>query len=266
MKKIDNNEIKSRCLNILIAFDDLCKKNGLEYSLAYGTLIGAIRHKGFIPWDDDIDVIMPREDYERLLVSTVPENFKLYSYNYNEDYYYPFAKMTDVNTIMHEKLRMEKNIGIYIDIFPIDTFQSDNFDEIYEKNLVYLNKEWNYAGRSSNSKTKNIIKNVRHEIISIFKPNYIKQVLEKHNDYIGTIQCSKGRYSGNFSSRGYGKKELFSFDIFALGTIDTIFENHTFKIIKDYDRFLKQIYGDYMKLPPKEEQIGRHDMDGFVIK
>ena len=96
VKELTLDEMKAVELGILKKFDSICKENGLEYSLAYGTMLGAIRHKGFIPWDDDIDVFMKREDYEKLLALKYDDgDFEIKSYRYSKNYYFLYSKMVD---------------------------------------------------------------------------------------------------------------------------------------------------------------------------
>ena len=114
-------DIKKICLDILVEFDAFCRKNNLKYSLAYGTAIGAVRHSGYIPWDDDIDVMMPRSDYEKLLsIFSNDGNYKLFN-DSMPDYYYQYAKIVDVNYPIKEFNRKEKLMGLWIDIFPVFT-------------------------------------------------------------------------------------------------------------------------------------------------
>ncbi len=129
-------EIKEIELKILIEFDRLCKENNLTYYLAFGTLLGAARHGGFIPWDDDIDVMMPRDDYERLLVGfnewsqSDCYELKVYSDGYS---IYPFAKMVNNRTVVTENFtRCEFKIGVWMDIFPLDNVNKDD-RELFKK-------------------------------------------------------------------------------------------------------------------------------------
>ena len=117
MKKITPEEIKKIQLDLLIQFAEFCKKNNLYYCLAYGTLLGAIRHKGFIPWDDDIDVIMPRPDYEKFC-KLVAEKKIATSLQNNSTY--PFVKIIDTRTLVRERFAQKEEVGIWIDVFVLD--------------------------------------------------------------------------------------------------------------------------------------------------
>ena len=119
------NKLKSKELDILIYFDQVCRNNNINYSLSYGTLLGAVRHKGFIPWDDDIDVIMTREEYSKLfaiLKDNTDENYFFQCHETDPNYFYGFAKIRLNNTYFGEKMMKNRNIhqGIYIDIFIAD--------------------------------------------------------------------------------------------------------------------------------------------------
>ena len=120
-KELSVEEVKERELELLKTLHEFCDKNGLRYYLAYGSLIGAIRHKGFIPWDDDIDVLMPYEDYCKLIQlfnGNSGSQYQLISREINKEYYLPYGKLVDTGTVMKEELNVSLEIGIYLDIFP----------------------------------------------------------------------------------------------------------------------------------------------------
>lgn len=123
MKEINTEDLKRIQIQILLHIDVFCTKHELRYFISGGTLIGAIRHKGFIPWDDDIDIMMLREDYEKFIVLYSQEDkspYHLYSHNQLHSYPYPFAKMDDSRTILKEDINEAMVFGVNIDIFPID--------------------------------------------------------------------------------------------------------------------------------------------------
>ena len=147
MREICNlSEIKKIELDILRAFRSFCEKNSLRYFLAYGTLLGAVRHGGFIPWDDDIDVAMPRTDYERFLKEFRDERYEVYDLS-KKGYFYPFAKLCDTTTVLIEEMSVKNSIGVYIDIFPMDGIADND--------------------QSQHSKAKRLMKLQQHKCISL---------------------------------------------------------------------------------------------------
>lgn len=257
MTKVSNDEIKKICVDILAEFDKICRENNLKYSIFYGTLIGAVRHKGFIPWDDDVDVIMPREDYEKLLkLEYEDENYEIKNYRYTKDYFYPFAKMIDKNTVLFENYRAEKNMGVYVDIFPADYVEKP--DEEFSKDIkkALKNREFmNHLGGSTDKKyAKNalnyIVKKAAHFVMDPFRLKIIekcdKQFIKK-----------SGSYCINFVNNAEGECQLFKSEYWE-SLIPVKFENITVMAFADYDKILTKKYGDYMQMPPKEKQITHH--------
>ena len=124
MKPIaDVNEMRKIQMDILLFIHQFCIDNGIQYSLAWGTMLGAIRHKGYIPWDDDIDIMMTRPEYDRFCKLFHDERsiYKLYDVHTDKKWIYPFAKISDERTIRVEKNALDE-IGINIDVFPIDFY------------------------------------------------------------------------------------------------------------------------------------------------
>ena len=262
LSEVEVKKLKMHELYILEYFDELCKKNNLKYSLIYGTLIGAIRHNGFIPWDDDIDVAMPRKDFEILCSILKKENnsnFFLQTNETEKNYYYTFAKLRLNNTIFKEDRTSKLNInqGIFIDIFPFDNVPSNK----------RLRKRINFKFRLYKTiiDSKIIKIKTRHglnKIIAFFfrlffcwlklqnAHNKLDKILKKTNSIepigIKNYYCFK-------------KHENLYFPINMFENLDRhIFENRDFSIIKEYDSFLKKIYGNYMELPPLSQRTNTH--------
>ena len=128
MRQISADELKEIQLNLLNNIDHFCKSNGIQYFLAYGTLIGAIRHDGFIPWDDDIDIAMPRPDYDRFIkkFNAYSKDYQVEDYSITDNYPTPFAKVIDTRTEMRMTLYNQRSSGVYIDVFPIDGIGNAN--------------------------------------------------------------------------------------------------------------------------------------------
>ena len=130
MQKLSLDEIKNSELLILDDIDRVCRKNNIKYSLAFGTLIGAVRHKGFIPWDDDIDIVMTRDNYDKFIhtyINEKNENYSILNHEFDKNYYHQFTKVVDNRTtINNDNLREIKNMGVWVDVFPVDKISSKN--------------------------------------------------------------------------------------------------------------------------------------------
>lgn len=256
VKIIKESEAKQIMLNILIQFSTYCEKYKLRYFLGAGTLLGAIRHKGYIPWDNDIDVWMPRPDYEKLIFMTKQESISenISCLDFNEVRTFPFIKLIDKRTILKENyLVTEQTLGIYIDIFPLDGFP-DNKEEqkrILKKVKIYniLFNFANYRFNTGSSLKKKLLKNILYPFSKLI-PN--KWVCTQYNSL-----CKKYNYDECNTCAvvvwGLGNKNVFKKEYFDISYAE--FEKYTFRIPKYYDNVLKGQYGDYMQLPPKEKRI-----------
>lgn len=242
-------------LDILKAFISACEKCNVNYFLLGGTLIGAIRHKGFIPWDDDIDVCMFREDYEKFLKygqSYMDKKYFLQTYITDEEYSGCFAKIRNSETTFLEKnvQNRKMNHGIYIDIFPLDNLYNHN--KLKEKLLIY--KLYNHVYVND----KNIIKRIIAIISNIiYKNNSKLELCIKLDKLYQKANNKKTKKIANYSGAwGVKKESHFREDFENFKIVD--FEGINVKIPCGYDRCLRDTYGDYMQLPPKEKQITHH--------
>lgn len=263
MVKLTNDQIKEELLKILKEFSDFCDKNQIRYYMAYGTLLGAVRHKGFIPWDDDIDVLVPRPDYERMkvLLSNVliKDRYKLCIEENN--YYYPFAKICDIKTNVISEFTTS-NTMLWIDIFPLDGLPEDAQEC---KNLLENAKHQRYLissvyGKFGEGRTK------MRAILKTPALIYAKFLGAKHfgnkmEQLCRKYDYEKSKYVGNLSwcdgSCERMKKSDFN------QSVDLEFCGYKFHAPKFYIEYLKSIYGNYMKLPPENERIS-HNMDVFM--
>ena len=261
------SEIKKCELNILKEYTDYCEKNNLKYYLAYGTLLGAIRHKGFIPWDDDIDVYMPRPDYEKFLKLTgynpIKPNLetRLYDFCTNKNIY-PFAKVIDNKTIVYEKGKSKKNIsGIWIDIFPLDGFPEDvnKAKSLYNKYLTLRNFQ-DLATTKPFYANQNLFKKIIKTLFvaPLVRLYDVKKICRKMDllaqsySYEDSNLVSDVTWGDNIES--YIKKSELE------PAITVEFEKHLFKAPCGWNEYLTRLYGDYMQLPPENERITH----GFV--
>lgn len=260
MKEITNEELKIICTAVLKKFDEICSEHNLKYSLAYGTLIGAVRHSGFIPWDDDIDVIMPRDDYEKLLALKYDDgDYEIKSCRYSDNYYYMFAKMIDKHTCLIEDHIDNKDMGVYIDIFPYDRVSPDSQD--FESLVNKCAKFKQFSDHLISSGKRKDSESALHHIVkrvvqSVMKP-LRKTIINKFDR---SMSKSTGDHCLNLIYNDTYKGNLFSADLWN-DLIEVDFEGLKMKAFRDYDQILTKKYGDYMQLPPEEERIGHH---GFV--
>lgn len=249
LKKLHNIEME-----LLDEFVRICKLHKLEYFLIGGTLLGAIRHKGFIPWDDDIDIGMPRDDFEKfidLCKSELKNIYYIKSYRTSNAYWMPFIKMCKSNTLFLEKknlsLENEKN-GIFIDIFSYDnvsnikTIQKIQSFIIKKIQATIQMKIW------IKKEKKNILK---HLINVLFNFKILQDLQQKM--MIGFTKKNSS-YQINWGGKYGRKKETIHTNIL-YPTLEAIFEGKYYRIPNQWDRYLTQIYGaDYMEIPPPEKR------------
>ncbi len=246
-------------LDILKEFITVCEKLNLHYILISGSALGAVRHDGFIPWDDDVDVGLPRKDYEKFLKygqKYLPKHLFLQTMYTDKNYRNPFAKIRNNNTTFIEESvkNVVMNQGIYIDIIPIDG-QGNTKEEVHKNTHKYLKLEEIYNLKCKRIRTKGIRNKIRYcyyFLLSLRYPNIYK--LEKTiHKFCSRIDIHDCKYSGNYvavlettNSNCYCK------------TVKHIFEDIEVNIPSDTDLYLKNVYGDYMKLPPKESRVAKH--------
>lgn len=260
MKEIKNDELRTIQLDILQNVHDFCMKHHIKYTLAYGTLLGAVRHGGYIPWDDDIDIAMLRPDYEKFLNEYKDDIYKFTECRLDKDVHIGFGKVEDTRTIVIEGGNT-KNLGVSIDVFPID-----DLCDTYEDSVAYFKSfKWNWLLRKVKYRELSIVKTwTKKMAVSLLKivclpfsahsltlKNIEKAI--KHSNpqskYVGLL-CDVNVTVGEIMERSI-------WDSFQLIT----FEGREFMAVNGIDAYLRSEYGDYMKLPPKEQQVPKHDFN-----
>ena len=266
MKKLTKKELKkiqSIELEILKEFDKICKKNNLRYVLTGGTLIGAIRHNGFIPWDDDIDIAMPRKDYNKFIEIQKKElnHNKYYFQSLETDKHYSSvgAKIRRKNSIYKETLSSlpRQNQGIWIDIFPIDNISNNKVIAFLTFVKVFYYKMMLSYKLKNTPTTDTLSEKVLLGIIK-FNSNFISidKLKKKYFKIIYKINKHETKNIINFGGVYLLKEKVSNKFINNITTHQ--FEGSIFNIPKNYDEYLTHIYGDYMKLPPKEKRKSNH--------
>lgn len=262
-KIISLSELKQIQLDILIKVHDFCVKNGIKYFLSYGTLIGAIRHKGYIPWDDDIDIEMTRPNYDRFIrtFNGTFQDLKVLAPELNRNYYAPYANVCDTRTILKEEGINHNgcSIGIKIDIFPIDGLPSNKrtYNKMYKKAKLY-NSLLTYNQRTfSQCFNGALFYQMGHclkwAIAHIIPHSLIqKWIYNLATSYDYNISPKAGLISFTPIKHPIEKSHFEDY-------IKVEFEGNLFYTIKDYDLYLRHIYGDYHELPPIEERVPHHN-------
>lgn len=265
MRKINIQELRGLQLNILQRVHNFCMSHEIHYSLAYGTLLGAVRHGGYIPWDDDIDIAMLRPDYERLRHEFKDEYLHFCDCRDDENMIVGFGKIEDTRTVLVEGGAKER-YGVNIDVFPIDDL-CDTFDESFAYSKSF---NLNRLIRLSKLRPLSLVKKWwKKPIIALLK--FLFLPVSSHKLNIAAVEKaikhvnSTSQYVGLVTDFVFGYQEIQERRIWTeFAPIE--FEKHEFMAVKDYDAYLTRVYGDYMTLPPKEQQIPKHDFDDIYWK
>lgn len=249
-------ELQSKQLEILQELKKVCNENDITFYLAYGTCLGAIRHNGFIPWDDDIDIMMKNEDFLKLLSkkNDLPDNLFLQTVETDPEYGLPIARLRIDNTTLIEEDQVNNDIhhGVYIDIYPLYNSPKTETSFFFLKLQALMYRLFLYGngarkkGRVIGVLSSLIVKSVPNKLKRLYINNFKKKLAEipESSHYI-TL------YGNDFSVR-------YSKDCFS-DPVDVLFEGEYYPTPTDSHSYLQQMYGDYMKLPPEEQRTHHHD-------
>lgn len=271
MKKISIDEAKKVMLEMANFIHKICIENDIKYSLAYGTLIGAIRHDGFIPWDDDFDIFMTRENYEKLIqILKDCEDYYILDF-YQDDYILNFSKLCSkrfIGKLTSDDLRPHpRNFGIFIDIFPLDNIvgSPEKWMATQKKLIHALSFTSFYSFNKAGKKSRNFIKTFTNFPKLCFYKFIItkNRILLQIQKLVDEAKKAKdANFVGIYSS---GSKEIYNktdFNDYMLHK----FENYELMIIKNYDPVLRLYYGDYMSPPEESKRKGHHPYTYFDTK
>ena len=264
MRKLETSEVKQTIFDILCAFADYCDKYQLRYYLSGGTLLGAIRHKDFIPWDDDIDLLMPRPDYgklhELLKNESIRPYYKLISLEAGNSFW-PFAKLIDTRTHT-ENTYATTDRWLWIDIFPMDGLPNDEEESNKILSQAPPMKIWFNRCNAKIGEGKGTIRSIMKIpmilALRLYTPERLgrkldtlaKQYSFEDSDYVGGIAWSLGP-----------KERMYKTDY--LVTEDVEFHGRKFHAPACWDYYLSRIYGDYMQLPPENQRVN-HDFTAYI--
>lgn len=254
-QEISLEERKQIQIEMLTEIDNFCRKNNLRYSLAYGTLIGAIRHKGFIPWDDDVDIMMPLPDMIRFKQIFKSDSLYYCDVDTNRNYHYSFSRIVHKKSFSKYGLAAV-SFGICIDLYPVLGLP-DNYEKInnfFNRASIYLKFRLLCLK----------IKNCLYKYLPLHNIFSFSRVMKRYRNILFQYPYETTKFY--FSNGGeLDMINVFDFDLFE-SLIDVDFEGHKFRSILRYDDYLRHRYGNYLQLPPVEQQVPYHDAHYYWIQ
>lgn len=267
MQELTLQEIKQIELEILKTFHAFCEENNIRYFISHGTLLGTIRYKGFIPWDDDVDVLVPRADYEKLLsLFKDSEQYRLLHFEKDERFLFPYAKLCDMTTLKVENGKeAELHLGLDMDIFPLDAW--DNDKEKAQKESKHQKKAMFRLGLTKLDKPDSLhpVKRFIKGILMILakmkgSKHYVRKLMKeaRKHPYEGAT------YLGGKAWNVYGFRDILPAEVFD-HPIEVEFEGHTFRAPVGYDAFLSSLYGNYLPEPPPEKRKTHHNFKAYKL-
>ena len=263
MKKIMLEEKKRILVDILSEIDSFCRNNNIQYFLIGGSLIGAVRHNGFIPWDDDIDIGMSREDYERFVKEYASDsNFtQVLDFRNCKNYIWPAAKVIHKGTLLYENNYKKVDLGVNVDVFAWDGVPGD-----IEKARRHYRKINRYRDVLTLkhlvlNRKRSVIKNAIVILGKVFCIVPDKWLLSRIHKLSIKFAGVKTDFVCNFAG-AWKEKEIVKRSLLG-SVVPHQFENAEYPIPVGYDEFLRGIYGDYMQLPPKEKQVTHHGSESY---
>ena len=260
-KRLSEEEIRHIQLSILVEIGSICRKNNLRYYLCGGTLLGAVRHKGFIPWDDDIDIDMPRKDL--LILERLLENHPVLGVlgDNSEENYNCMYKIVDKRTYLRESTLADiPGMGIFIDVFPQDGLPDNHSAALkHFRRARKLQDYLYYFGQDGFDKTGNkiydFIRELRWKSIKKKGLDYWRRL---HHDIVTAYNFDDSKEV--FSSGGRQREKEIKPKKFLENTLDIDFEGYKLLAPADYDTVLRHFYGNYMELPPEDKRIPEHSL------
>lgn len=267
MVELDLQAQKEIATEVLCKIDKICRAEGFAYSLAYGTLLGAVRHGGFIPWDDDIDIMMPRSDYMRFIeyCNTHDVGFELASTFNDKDYGYIFSKACDRDTtVIPDNMKWKKH-GIQVDIFPIENLGDDRTTaeklfsaRRFQRELLVA---WNWERYEKNPHRSRYHNAAKLAFFILSRVASGKALASSIHSFYGKLADKKSAFVGIVCG-AYRMREIMPASIYEEYT-DIGFEGHSFRTIAKYDEYLSTVYGNYMQLPPEDKRVTHHSFKAY---
>ena len=265
MNLLTLDEIKQVELQLLLCFDDYCRKHQIRYFLSHGTLLGAVKYKGFIPWDDDVDVLVPREDYDRLMASFMDyNNIRLVSSERDPRYLFPFAKLCDMSIIKDETgIDNGVQLGLSLDVFPLDAWNPDRTKAEREAWQIQRAIKGLTLAKLIKPNASTALKRTAQGVLVMASKIHSHQFFLNR---IFKISCRENQkespYLGCKCWCIYGNREIIPAEVFS-DTVEVAFEGRKFPAPVGYDTYLRSMYGDYPQDPPADQQKTHHKFRAY---
>ena len=268
---MDNKElvkfVQGLTFEMLKDIDAYCKQNDIMYFLSGGSCLGAIRHKGFIPWDDDIDLMLPREDYEKFLKgfsNYKTDLYKVGSLYTDDEWKRPAARIWNTKTKLRQKTYDEREMGIFVDVFPIDGLPTNALVRwIHYRKIQLLNILRVSCLRKGYFENEKYVFIKR--IIDLFlRGKNARGFAVKMDNAAKRQSFNSSQYVGAILAQHYWDKETIKKE-FMDRAVNTPFVDGEYPIPIGYDTYLHNLYGDYMMIPPGAEEKGYSHIQGWDI-
>ncbi len=261
---LTQKQIQSVCLDMLRLVDRICAEEDIPYFLSGGTLLGAVRHQGFIPWDDDIDIMIPRPDFERFLAAApkhLPSCYRFVHPRLTEDCAVPWVRMTDLNTVLRPSAVQKTSVGrLFLDVFPIDVLpNNEKLSNLHFRIIRGRDILLKCARRSGLWPDERLqwLKRILMKLTAFRSPRRWAIALDKAA--AGRRSFEKAKYAGVVTVTHYGRRERMPIEVFR-GSVPVTFEGYQFPAPIGWRTYLTNLYGDYMQLPPVEKRVSLHNM------
>ena len=271
MREMTLEEVQRVCLDILKDIHDFCQQNGIKYTLQGGTLLGAVRHKGFIPWDDDIDIAMPRDDYDRFIRTyKSARGYKLFSRELmpmQNNVYLAFSRVCEMRDTFVDCRMLPwaaEETGVWVDVFPLDGI--DDAPALREKRCGELNRLWKlsvWARRSRRPLSLCPTMRIKMvclacKLLALLPVDFV----DRHIKLCRSVPYDSTDSYINAAYMDYGRKEIHSKCVLE-NTVLLPFCEGFFYAMSGYDQALREKFGDYMQLPPVEKRVASHSVKRY---